>query len=321
MKISIKQIKKEMPDDLTPIEKVRYIYLKLGNIFSYNRDFLNITNYKILEDIYNDYITISMIEEGNYQNKITATCKQHAEITSEVINSINEKLDARTIGYVEGEQNHIEVIVTIEEKRYCLDISKDLYKIPKGLKTKGFARESKAVDGSKCDVLPEEELKKIDEKIGYCKYSMYTDDIIQLLKKEMEQEKNWEKYSDGKPKSSAFHYKLDFIFKHLKNNELEQDQMGVWETHKYYKMLYYRLLTKEEIEQNKLRVLEIILNKEKSILYEIQMKQGNLYYIYSHEEKTFIETTEAEIIRLQENGNLKYEGILRPHFESQERQR
>lgn len=171
-------------------------------------------------------------------------------------------------------------------------------------------------------MLSEDELKTMDEKIGYCKYGMYTDDILELLRQEMEQEKNWEQYSKGKVRTSAFQYKLDFIFKHLKNNQLEQDEMEIFEISKYYKMLYYRLFTKEERDENFLNTIDIVINKngkkEKSILYEIQREQGNLYYIYSHEEKTFIEITKEEIIDLQEKRILHYENFIRPDFEDQE---
>lgn len=119
MKISIEQIKKEMPDNLTAIEEVRYIYLKLGNIMAYNRDFLNITDYRVIKNLYSNSITLSMIEKGDYQNKINATCKQHAEIVAEVINEFkknNLDISARTIGYVEGEEKHIKVIVMCCQK-------------------------------------------------------------------------------------------------------------------------------------------------------------------------------------------------------------
>ncbi len=70
MKISIEQIIKEMPKNLTPEEELRYFYLREGSLFSYNRDFLNSSSYREIKEIYNSFITILMIEEGNYQNKI-----------------------------------------------------------------------------------------------------------------------------------------------------------------------------------------------------------------------------------------------------------
>ena len=65
MKISINNILKNMPNNLSDLEKVRYIYIEIGKIFSYNRDFLYVSNYRILDDIYSDTITINMIENEN----------------------------------------------------------------------------------------------------------------------------------------------------------------------------------------------------------------------------------------------------------------
>lgn len=118
MKISIEQIIKEMPKNLTPEEELRYFYLREGSLFSYNRDFLNSSSYREIKEIYNSFITILMIEEGNYQNKISATCKQFAEILSGTVNQANrytQRIKARVIGYVEDEERHVEVVATTKE--------------------------------------------------------------------------------------------------------------------------------------------------------------------------------------------------------------
>ncbi len=172
-----------MPNNLTPIEELRYFYLQMGNVFSYNRDFLNAKSYQQVNSIYNDFITIDMIEKGDYQNKINAICKQFSEGVSETVNRANrrnQRIKTRIVGYIENEdEHHVEVVATIGEENYCLSIDKDLYRIQKGMKTKGFATSDTAVDGTKCKILSEEEVKTIDEKLGYCNNGMYTDDIIQ----------------------------------------------------------------------------------------------------------------------------------------------
>lgn len=322
MKSSIEQMLKEIPENLTPKEELRYLYLKLGNIFSYNREFLNSRNYRQIRRIYNDFITTYMIEKGDYQNKITGTCKQFAEMTSDVINEANQykqRIKARAVGYREDEEGHVEVIATLDGKNYCLSIDKDLYKIQKGMKTKGFATNRIAVDGTECETMTEEELKEIDTKLEYCKYGMYTDDIIQLLRKEMAEEENWEQFNKGRPKESAFQYKIDFIFRHLKNNQIEKDEMEIYEVNKYYKKLYGSLLTEEEKQENQLHSIDITILQEgksiKSLLYEIQRKEGNLYYIYSQEQKTFVEITKEEILALENKRMLEYETINKPNLE------
>ncbi len=312
MKISIEEIIKNSPQNLEPLEQVRYFYLQLGNILSYNRDYLNISNPTILRDIYEVYITIDMIEKGDYQNKINAICKQHAQVLCDTLNKSKERnIKARTVGYVEGEENHIEVVVEIEGENYNLNINRDLYKIQKGMKTKGFAKRDRALDGTICKILEEEEIQKMDEKIGYCQYGMYMDDMIQMLRKDMEEEQNWEQFNKGEKKDSVFQYKIDFIFKHLKNNQLEKDEMGIYELDKYYRKLYGSLLTEEEKKENKLVNIDIKINEQgknqQSLLYEIRMKNQNLYYIYDTKEKAFVEITKEKIVAMYENGVLEYE--------------
>lgn len=256
-----------------------------------------------------------MIERENYQNKISATCKQFAEVTSETINVANrykKRIETRVVGYVEDEENHVEIVATIDGKNYCLSIDKDLYKIQKGMKTKGFATSPIAIDGTQCEIITEEELKSIDEKLGYCKKGIYTDDIIQILRKEMEEETNWDKLKvGGKPKSSVFQYKIDFIFRYLRNNQTKQDEMNIYEVDKYYKKLYGSLITNEEKRENKLISVDILLNENrksiKSLIYKIQMKDENLYYIYSKEEKGFKEIEKEDLIKMQEKGILEFE--------------
>lgn len=53
MKVSIDKILENMPKNLTDLEKVRYLYLKMGDIFSYNRDFLYIDDYRYVNE--NDF--------------------------------------------------------------------------------------------------------------------------------------------------------------------------------------------------------------------------------------------------------------------------
>lgn len=326
MKVSVQKILKEMPDNLSGIEKLRYLYLELGNVFSYNRKYLYIKGERELKDMYEDFITVSMIEDGNYQNKINAICKQHNEILSETINKENwrsryttqesERIKAKTVGYEEGLEEHIEVLATIGDKNYFLDINTDLYKIQKGLKTKGFARIEKTKDGTICEVLSEEELKQIDEKLGYCKNSLYTDDIVLMLKKEMDQEENWEKYIqyDGKDKNSSkedaiFKYKLDFIFKHLKNNMSEEEKMNILEISKYYKMLFGRLFT--EKENSKIRRIDADIQEngklDPTFIYEIKLGDNRLYYLYKDKERSAIQVQRNELLEMQQNGTIKYD--------------
>ena len=65
MKISVKKILEDMPKDLTDIEKVRYIYLSVGDIFSYDRDYIYLGREREILAEYSKEMSIDDIEKIN----------------------------------------------------------------------------------------------------------------------------------------------------------------------------------------------------------------------------------------------------------------
>lgn len=326
MKVSINKILENMPKNLTDLEKVRYIYLKMGDIFSYNRDFLYIDDYRYVNDMYNEVITKEKIEKGNYKNKIASLCKQMSEISCETINKLNpSKIKARIVGYNPDKETHVEVVVTISDESYNLNINLDLYKIQKGMRTVGFATTNKAIDETECVVLSPDEIKKMDEKLNYCKYGMYMDDAIEMIKAEMQDTKNIEKLisenelKTGRKEDIIFKYKVDFIFKYLKNNLPEEKKLEIYELCKYYKKLFKELLTEKERVDNNIQKFDIYLkedgkNKKENALYQIKMKERIIYYLYFDEERGFAEIDEKSLRNLDNTGNIEYIDYLKPEY-------
>lgn len=326
MKVSINKILENMPKNLTDLEKVRYIYLKMGDIFSYNRDFLYIDDYRYVNDMYNEVITKEKIEKGNYKNKIASLCKQMSEISCETINKLNpSKIKARIVGYNPDKETHVEVIVTISDKSYNLNINLDLYKIQKGMRTVGFATTNKAIDETECVVLSSDEIKKMDEKLNYCKYGMYMDDAIEMIKSEMQDTKNIEKLisenelKTGRKEDIIFKYKVDFIFKYLKNNLPEDKKLEIYELCKYYKKLFKELLTEKERVDNNIQKFDIYLkedgkNKKENALYQIKMRERIIYYLYFDEERGFAEIDEKSLRNLDNTGNIEYIDYLKLEY-------
>ena len=209
MKVSIKRILEEMPENLEDIEKVRYLYLKLGEILSYNRDYLYVPDFTVEQNMYEDYVTIGTIENKDYENKVKVVCKQMADLLKESVNTLSQKnirIKAKTIGYVLGEANHVATLTTIGEKNYLMDLSRDIYRIQKGLKTKYFGRDKrfweklferkydnieKDLFDIELDEIPQEEIEKMDDKLGYSINGIYMDDVFIKLKEEMDNSENW----------------------------------------------------------------------------------------------------------------------------------
>ena len=172
--------------------KIRYIYLKLGKIISKDTDFFFSVDHKLgeqnlsLEDILNRYNDVS----GNNTEII---CKTSCTMLQDIYKSIGIKSELikskNNVSYfTEGNKtitlNHWILAVYDENNAYFMTLSSDLPYIQEDMQTEHFAINIPYIkyfkDGSstqvyegneiKHTVLKDEELKQIDEKIGYLKY-------------------------------------------------------------------------------------------------------------------------------------------------------
>ncbi len=352
MKISINKIIDEVLEtkDLKDIERVKSLYLKLGEIFAYNVEYFYT---KETEKIYEKDLTIKSIQTSNYQNKINVVCKQIAQILVEAINKMAKKekknMTAKLIGYEEGKKNHVITLLTLENSNYYLDLYKDLYRIQKGMRTKYFAPEEEILareinnyypiksefDGVKCQNISKEENEKIDKKIGYLKYGIYTEDVIEMLKEEIEEEKEniLEYISNNNLKNKEnklTKFKIDFIFKHFKNNYLPAKTMEIFELERFYLKTFANILNENDKEN--IDIFKIhIETKEKpdiyykeSILYEFEFTKENrfFYYIYNSIDKGYREITEEEILDMKAKKELTYKSKYNtPKFERKNMER
>ncbi len=323
--------------DLTDEEKIRNIYLNLGIKFSYNRDYLYSDWWKSKE-IYEKSIMQEVLENADSSNKIEAICKQMATSLAEAINHIprettQEKIVAKIVGYRLDEERHIGTLVTIGQKSYYLDLYKDLYKIQRGMKTSYFAPSKEIlneikqmypsiqedVDGIEFDTIDEEQLKQMDIKLGYLKYGLYIDDVIETLKKEMKDEQNlreyikdYDKIKDKEERSKVIlKWKIEYMFRYLKNEFLE-DNIGMEEKSKLYRKIYYSLLTNEEIKNSRIYDSDIHYKdkngkRKQGSIYEIDIYEEKIYYIYDEEQKGFVPISREELQRRREDNSLSFD--------------
>lgn len=329
MEINIKQMIDNMPPNLSDIEKIRYIYISFGEMFAYNRDFI----YEHLSDItskemYDERVNIDFNSEENNEEKIKVTCKQIADSCIQTMNKLFTENVAELIGYKEGYKHHVAILVTLKNKHYFMDLHNDLYRIQKGMKTEYFApskqtlRKEKnnyipidqGLKGIRCTPIAEEELKIIDNKIGYNRNGIYMDDAVEQLRLEMQDEKNWEKYikdyekiNSNNKKEIISQWKLDFIFKYIKNNVQKKDKMGIMEVEKFFRKLYYSILTKKEQNQANLIISHIHIDDKPSVMYKVELSKDTVYYIYNDEDNGFRKATLSDIIKMNEEGKLTFD--------------
>ena len=172
-----------MPEDknITPMEKLRWLYIKLGKIFSYNYRIVNDPKIATQElDFENNYI-------GRYE-----TCVQISEIFNIMANQIpgvKSKIIERKMDYRGHQQlglNHLANEVTIDnEGTYILDLTVDLYLIQSGFQTKCFGLESikdhisdLLYEQKYYDIIPLPLCREMDEKLGLLSPDGYTDEKV-----------------------------------------------------------------------------------------------------------------------------------------------
>lgn len=170
----INLILSNIPNELNEEELLRWIYIKFGNLFSYD--------YRISSDIKIGNVKIDFSSEyiSNYQ-----TCTQICEIMNKVYNSLGfkSKTITRNNGNVTYSLPHTANMLTLSTgERYILDLTVDLHLIQSGSMTKHFAMSSEC----ECDVMSESKIMAIDESLGLVKYGEYMDKIIQDKKEEID---------------------------------------------------------------------------------------------------------------------------------------
>ena len=161
----IKLLIHNIPDDLSEIEKVRWIYIKLGLLFNYD--------YRIAGDISirNKIVDYDSGYISNYQ-----TCTKISEILNKVYSEvgIESKTVTRENEVVIYDYKHTANEVTLSTgEKYLLDLTIDLYLIQSGCQTHEFAK----YDKDDYDVISDSKLQAIDERLGLIK-GEYTDKKI-----------------------------------------------------------------------------------------------------------------------------------------------
>lgn len=162
----IKMLIINMPEDLTEIEKARWLYIKLGELFSYD--------YRVAGDKSIGQKKIDFDSEyiSNYQ-----TCLQICEIMKRVYNELGIECNIITLEMEDKkyEIEHVANEIVLESgERYIADLTLDLPYIQSGSFTRNFMMSNK----NNHDVISESRLMAIDEELKLIKNGEYTDKKI-----------------------------------------------------------------------------------------------------------------------------------------------
>ena len=167
----------DMPEGLSDIEKLRWIYIKVCKMFSYDLEYWSKLDksksifYKSIDDIKDNKVVCSTI--------------------SEIFTRLSKKagLDVKTLvvdeyGYDYGFQHgHALNEVNINGKKAYCSLIYDLEKVKFGARTLGFMIDDKEEEFAE-QLISNEDLQVIDDKIGYTIDGVYIEDIVETMQDE-----------------------------------------------------------------------------------------------------------------------------------------
>ncbi len=320
----IDNIIKNMPQNLSQIEKAYYIYLELGKIVSESPQFV-FTNKEGKEKHYND-----MIDSEYY-----GICKSISELYVSILRDKRIGVSADLVKKSpESPITHIDTILKINGKNYITNLISDLSRIKTSRRVNSFCLDlSRPVKDSilkeenesylkrlehyygKIDSLTRQDIEKLDKKLGYSFFipkvskenerGIYTEDTIELLRRDMNNPELLKKYVlHGKDVSEEelLKYKLDYIFENINKLTDYKSSMNYLENIRYYLYVAKKILSPEDgariqayaatIENDLSGIISIL---KVNSLPKQDGEKNNIYYLYSKREKKYVRKTPEEM--------------------------
>lgn len=210
----------------TDIEKLRYVYLNLGKIMSFNIEFAYGTEREKIR-IYNNCINDIKELNKSFEDGIVI-CKSLAYILKYILNKLNIKTEINIYYQENIPYKHVNNIVTIDGEKYIIDLQQDLENIHIHSTTDFFM-----VDTFEYPVISKNQLKKIDEKIGYVSDdNPYIEEYLYIIRKKLNN-------------SLKLDEKVEVILSELINH-IDFSTIRYYELKKAYQSLLLNLLEPKE---------------------------------------------------------------------------
>lgn len=275
-------------ENLSDIEKARYLYLEIGNLLRYDLNYNTAYDMK-REDAYFKKVNYDDIKTNSY------VCKQINSIYAELLNRAG--IDAKVILPYDAFENdmmpHMYTKIDFKDGRKIIaDLTFDLHNIQNGLETESFG----TIPDEGLNLISKKELENIDRKIEYNvpineNESAYMNYFLKLLRQEIEDEEKLKQYlknacskieSNNYKSENLIGYKFDIICRCF-----FLDKMGYIEGNQFLKKVFENFFSKEEQEKIKIRILHYekesernIVNTEMITCYQWKRQEKSEYYLY-----------------------------------------
>ena len=299
--MKVEDILKNAPSNISKDMLMRYIYLELGKMYRRDVNFFYGTDEEKAE-IYNRKFKLDT-------SNIDVICKSIGE---DIYVKVFEQAGIRAKCVNKPTNSpfpHVDIVASPDEGKhwYYMNPLDDLYRIQGGLKTQRFGTQTSKYEG--LDYYTEEQLREMDNTLGYTYNGMYMDEFFDVIREEfMNRAKIKRHILEARPditrkdltKDFYIEYKMDFIMQHIAEFQRMQ---GYIELKKYQKEIFGRVLTQVERGAIKIHNLCNLLNDKtnmKSVI-EVCLSKGHIYYITEKGTSEYKKLTAEQMIEYMEN--------------------
>lgn len=321
----IESIISNMPSDLSNLEKAYYVYTELGKVVSENPEFV-FTDRAGKEAHYNDQM----------DTEFYGICKSISELYVSVLKDKRIGIEAELVKKSpESPITHVDTVLKVDGKYYIANLISDLSKIKSSRRIDSFGAGLERFDRNpkmkedyaefvkklekrfgKFATLTREQREEMDAKLGYSylplvskdesnelsNRGLYTEDVIELLRKDMQNPESFKKYvlhDKDVPKEEHLKYKLKYIFDNINKYTDYTADMNYLENIRYYIYVAKKLLPSDELNRINTYVATIDDDKRNVVsIFKVSPneKDGlNDYFMYSKEDKKYNEVSQMEM--------------------------
>lgn len=321
----IESIISNMPSDLSNLEKAYYVYTELGKVVSENPEFV-FTDRAGKETHYNDQM----------DTEFYGICKSISELYVSVLKDKRIGIEAELVKKSpQSPITHIDTVLKVDGKYYIANLISDLSKIKSSRRIDSFGAGLERFDRNpemkedyeefvkklekrfgKFATLTREQREEMDAKLGYSylpqvskdesnelsNRGLYTEDVIELLRKDMQNPESFKKYvlhDKDVPKKEHLKYKLKYILDNINKYTDYTADMNYLENIRYYIYVAKKLLHSDELNRINTYVATIDDDKRNVVsIFKVSPneKDGlNDYFMYSKEDKKYNEVSQMEM--------------------------
>ena len=321
----IESIISNMPSDLSNLEKAYYVYTELGKVVSENPEFV-FTDRAGKETHYNDQM----------DTEFYGICKSISELYVSVLKDKRIGIEAELVKKSpKSPITHVDTVLKVDGKYYIANLISDLSKIKSSRRIDSFGAGLERFDRNpkmkedyeefvkklekrfgKFATLTREQREEMDAKLGYSylplvskdesnelsNRGLYTEDVIELLRKDMQNPESFKKYvlhDKDVPREKYLKYKLKYIFDNINKYTDYTADMNYLENIRYYIYVAKKLLPSDELNRINTYVATIDDDKRNVVsIFKVSPneKDGlNDYFMYSKEDKKYNEVSQMEM--------------------------